>query len=59
MSNFQAIREKNGTNKTTWIYQKITIFFKQRKYKGKKKTKLSGNSLDISVNTNEMNFYRN
>lgn len=24
-----------------------------------KKTKLSGNSLDISVNTNEMNFYRN
>ena len=33
-------------------------FFKQRKQEGKK-TKLSGNSLDMSVKTNEMNFYKN
>lgn len=34
---FQAIREKNGTKKTTWIYQKIrTIFLSKESRKEKK-----------------------
>ena len=34
---FKLLEKKNGTNKTTWIYQKITIFLSKESIKEKKK----------------------
>lgn len=33
---FKLLEKKNGTNKTTWIYQKITIFLSKESIKEKK-----------------------